>query len=236
MSEVKKVRHANPLLLKKQTQNINENPNHNLHNNMLFIISTTPMLIPILKLANKTQPRALIVLPEHDQTDSLDLRDSYWKDLKKIDGIPAQEFYKRCNEKAKYVDQNQSEDEKESVKMKYSHDRFMFTKSYSLSSSLNEKTLTEFITQVSKNKLKPYFESEIPVPIKYAERVVGEDFKKKILKSKHDCVLLLENPVEKENRGYKEKYERYAKKNESGDIKYYTMKSFNETDVFKAKT
>lgn len=203
------------------------------------------MLIPILKLANKTKPRALIVLPEHDKNDILDLRDNYWKNLTKIDGVEAQEFYRRCSDKS-LQDSAKDEDEKESVKMKYSHDRFQFTKTFSIAGQLTEDRLNQFIDLVQKNKygllftnsynfrMKPFFESEEPLKPTFSERVVGEDFKKKIAQSSHDCVLLLEHPLEEENREYVAKYEQYVQNHPTTAVKFYSMKSFNESDVFKA--
>jgi hypothetical protein len=109
------------------------------------------MLIPVLKLANKATPRALIILPEHDKNDILDLRDNYWKDLKKIDGLSSQEFYRRCNDK-QFKEQGDNPEEKESVRMKYSEDRFQFTKSYSMTKNITQQTLTQFMDLAQKNK------------------------------------------------------------------------------------
>lgn len=80
------------------------------------------MLIPIVKLANKAKPKVLLVLPEHEKGDVMDLRDSYWKHLKMIDGMPAEEFYQKCRDKTGFTG-IQDKDERESVKMKYSEDR-----------------------------------------------------------------------------------------------------------------
>lgn len=64
--------------------------------------------------------------------------------------------------------------------------RFLFTKSYSLSGDITKESITQFIELASENKLKPFFESEEPLPEEYSEKVVGEDFKKKIIQSSHD--------------------------------------------------
>ena len=232
LKETFKARQAFPLEIVKKEDNPNRNPNHDLKKNLLFIVSTQPMLIPLLKLANKS-PRCILAFPEYDQNDVVDLRDSYWKNLKKIDGMPFDEFFKRVAEKSE-IKKAKTEDERESAKAKFSEDRFKFTKAHSFSGKITAEKIEKLVEGAEKNKLPPYFESEeLPKEI-YSEIVVGEDLKKKILTSDHDCVVFLEHPNSDENRGYSEKYEKYVKKaDKSDDVKYYRIKDFNEIDVFK---
>ncbi|CAI2360167.1 unnamed protein product [Moneuplotes crassus] len=231
LSETFKARQNFPLKIAKRDPGAN--PNHDLKNNLLFIVSTQPMLIPLLKLADKS-PRVILAMPEYDQNDIYDLRDHQWKNLKKIDGFTAEEFYKRVAEKSE-LKKAKNDDEKESAKAKFSEDRFKFSKAYSFSGKINCEKINTFIEAVQKNKVHNYFESE-PVPEEtHAERIVGEDLKKKVLLSDHDCVVLVENPNMNENRGYEKKYENYVKKQKDKDVKFYRIKSFNETDIFTFK-
>jgi hypothetical protein len=228
LAETYKARQGFPLQLNKK--NTTENPNRDLKHNLLFIVSTQPMLIPLLKLTSK-KPRVLLAYPEHDNNDVIDLRDKYWKNLKKIDGLSTEEFYKRVAEKPHTT--TEDENERESVKAKFSEDRFKFTKVHSFKGEITAEHITQFIEAAQKNKLKPFFESEeIPEQLN-SERVVGEDFKKKVLQSKHDCVVYLEHPNPNENRGYAKKYEKFVQSHKSGDVKFYRISDINETDVFK---
>lgn len=228
VTEVYKARQSFPLKLNKSESN--ENPNRNLTNNMLFIISTQPMLIPLLKLSDKT-PRVILSYTEFDSNDIIDLRDSYWKHIQKIDGMSKDEFFKRVGQKLDMKDASQ--DERESARAKFSEDRFKFSKAHSFTGDITADNITKFIEAAQKNKLKYYFESE-PIPEEtYSKRVVGEDFKKRVLQSDHDCVVYLEHPNDDENRDYGDKYERYVKNNKSSVVKFYRIKAYNETDVFK---
>ena len=230
LSEVYKTRQNYPLVLNEKKAEEKKNPNHNLKENLLFIVSTCPMLIPLLKLSSK-QPRAILAVPEHDSDDVIDLRNKYWSHLKKIDGMPIDEYYKMVEEKPHLKENNQ--DEKDTKKARFSEDRYKLQKSWSISGDINESGLTYLIEQAQLNKMKNFFESEDIPEVLFSEKVVGEDFKRKVLQSKHDWVVFLENPIQKENRDYGEKFERSAKLNKNSDVKYYRITDFNETDTFK---
>ena len=109
-----------------------------------------------------------------------------------------------------------------------------FLNNYSFSGKITANKIEKFIEAAQKNKLNFYFESEVIPEKTFSERVVGEDFKQKVLKSNYDCVVLLEHPNDKENRGYGQKFEDYVKNTEKKEnIKYYRIRDFNETEVFK---
>lgn len=124
VQETFKARQKFPLAIVKKKNNAN--PNHDIKNNLLFIISTQPMLIPLLKLSDKS-PRVILALPEYDNNDLIDLREHHWKHLKKIDGFETEDFFKRVAEKTD-MNKAETEDEKESAKAKFSEDRFKFSK------------------------------------------------------------------------------------------------------------
>lgn len=183
LAEVHKARLMFPLKLRDRKADEPANPNHDIKNNLLFIVSTTPMLIPLMRLTSK-QPRAILALPDNDQNDSVDLRDSYWRDLRKIDGLPALDFYARVAEKPHL--KAASDDERESVKAKFSEDRFKFQKTFSVSGRITAESIALMVEQAQKGKLRPFFESEDKPLEHFSEITVGEDFKKKVLQSKHD--------------------------------------------------
>jgi len=208
------------------------NPNKDLDHNLLYIVSTQPMLIPLLKLADKS-PRVILAIPEHDSSDVIDLRDNYWKHIQKIDGFSKDAFFKKVEDKS-YM-QESDEDKRESAKAKFSEDRFKLSKNYSFSGEITAKAIRNLINNVKENKAPYFFESEVTPETTYAERIVGEDFKKKIMLSQHDCVLLVEHPHDDENKNYAEKYERFVKNNKDKTkaVKFYRMSDINESDVFK---
>ena len=98
LAETFKARQNFQLKLEKKEEK--SNPNHDITNNLLFIVSTQKMLIPLLKLPNST-PRVILAYPEYDSGDIINLRDNYWKFLTKIDGMAATEFFQKVKDKSK---------------------------------------------------------------------------------------------------------------------------------------
>jgi len=56
-----------------------------------------------------------------------------------------------------------------------------------------------------------YWETEKVPKKKYTQKVVGEDFEKRVLESKKDVVLLITHPVKEKNRGLLEHFECLAR-------------------------
>ena len=229
LEETYKARQNYPLVLSERKAAENANPNLNLKENLIFVVSTCSMLIPLLKLSSKI-PRAILAIPEHDSKDCIDLRNSYWMNLKKIDGMPIDEFYKLVEQKPHLKESAQ--DEKDTKKARFSEDRFKLQKSFSIAGNITEESLKFLIEQAQNNNLKPFFESDDIPEETYAERVVGEDFKKRVLQSKQDCLVFVEHPIHKENKGYANKFERSAKLNKNNDLKFFRITSFNENESF----
>jgi len=95
--------------------------------------------------------------------------------------------------------------------MRFSEDRFSFTKLYQLGNDKEIKSTNIVDFALNLDKAKLYFESEkIPKP-KYSEKVVGEDMKKRLLESEDTCIVFLRHPVKEWNRNYGDIFERYAK-------------------------
>ena len=64
--------------------------------------------------------------------------------------------------------------------------RFKFSKTHSFTGKITAEKIKDFVEAAQKNKLKPFFESEELPEETYAERTVGEDFKKKVLQTPED--------------------------------------------------
>jgi hypothetical protein len=56
-----------------------------------------------------------------------------------------------------------------------------------------------------------YWETEKVPKKKYTQKVVGEDYEKRVLESKKDVVLLITHPVKEKNRGLLEHFESLAR-------------------------
>ena len=110
LSEVFKARQNMPLILNEKKAKESPNPNRNIKENLLFIVSTNKMLIPLMKLSS-SKPRAILSIPEYDNNDVIDLRDKYWKDLKRIEGYTKDDFYKLVAEKPYLKEKNQDDRE-----------------------------------------------------------------------------------------------------------------------------
>ena len=230
VTEIYKARQNMPLILNEKKAKENPNPNRNLKENLLFVISTCPILIPLMKLSSK-QPRAILTIPEYDNNDIIDLRDKYWKHLKLIDGYKTDEFYKLVAEKP-YLKERTQED-RETKKAIFSEERFKLQKSFAISEPITAKTIKSLVDKAQTNKGKNYFESEDIPEVTYTERIVGEDFKRRILRSHHDWVVFVEHPIKNMNRDYELKFEEYVRTHTNSKIRFYRIHDFNESDVFK---
>ena len=72
------------------------------------------------------------------------------------------------------------------------------------------KKLAQFINEVLNGERSLYWESLRVKPTKFSERVVGEDFEKKVIESDKDVLLLVHHPLNHKNRGLKERFNSFA--------------------------
>lgn len=200
-------------------------------------------MIPLLKYSLKDEPCLLLVVPS-DESGSLDIDlledERYLKNLKVVDGITKEQFLDRIQNPDPALAPSPEDDEtetnrKESERMKQSADRFTFTKMYKLNNEITAAGIKNLIDSVEEGSTQYFFESEKVPRVKYSEKVVGEDLKKKVLTSDKDCLLFLQNPDKSQNKGYATKYEKFAKEASKEDVKVYRMRGYNESDQFKFK-
>jgi len=84
------------------------------------------------------------------------------------------------------------------MKMIYSPDRFIMSKLYredSLDVLTNPAKLTAFVNEVLNNERPLYWESEKEKKEKFSEKLVGEDFEKRVIDSDQDALLLIYHPI-----------------------------------------
>jgi len=83
------------------------------------------------------------------------------------------------------------------MKIIYAPDRFIMSKLFKtddLDIITDSQKLTDFVKSIVNNELKPYWETT-PVPrVKYSQKVVGEDFDKRVLHNKKDAIVLVYHP------------------------------------------
>ncbi len=68
----------------------------------------------------------------------------------------------------------------------------------------NPQKLTAFVELAQKGEIPMYFESQKLKPQKFSEKVVGEDFEKRVIDRKdRDALVLVYHPITEKNRGLK---------------------------------
>jgi hypothetical protein len=76
---------------------------------------------------------------------------------------------------------------------------------------LNPTKLTAFVDQVINGERALYWESEKEKREKFSQKLVGEDFEKRVIDSDRDALVLIYHPLGEKNRGLKQKFEHFAK-------------------------
>lgn len=103
---------------------------------------------------------------------------------------------------------------KETMKLIYSAERFIMNKIYHTD---NQETLTdftklvEFVKSSINGEVKYYWDSQNIPKTKYAQKVVGEDFDKRIMQGNKDALVLVYHPVKEKNRELIEKFEEFVR-------------------------
>jgi len=102
----------------------------------------------------------------------------------------------------------------------------------------NPEKLVNFIQQAVLGQLPLYWETEKVPKQKYSQKVVGEDFEKRIQDSKKDVLLLVTHPTKDKNRKILAAYEELSRveqfKEENKDILFARYMGVNESQSFKA--
>jgi hypothetical protein len=161
-------------------------------------------LIPVAKL-HDDKPQGLFVTPE-DRI--FDLSENYLKDLAKLEGVSKEEFFKKAlnnDEEFKYLesDDDTERNRKDTQKLVFSPDRFFATRMYQtddLSILTSNEKLGQFIKSAVVGELPLYWESVKKPSQYYSQKVVGEDFERRVLDSKKDVLALIYHPVKEKNR------------------------------------
>ena len=166
---------------------------------VLFVLSTVKNLIPVTKL-HYSHPQAVFVCADRHY---IDLLETHLHKLEKVEGMSPQEYMVKAVNNEKEFAHTDTDDErernrKETMKLMYAVDRFLVPKMYytgDRDTLGNYDKLKEFVSKALDNQLPVYWESEkLPKYRKYSQKVVGEDFEKRVLTSEKDTLLLVAHP------------------------------------------
>lgn len=141
--------------------------------------------MPTVKLHEKN-PQAIFARPD-DQF--VDLLKTHLTRLEKIEGVPTKTFIEKALNadkefQAKAGDDDSKQNKLDTMKMIYSPDRFIMSKLYredNLDVLINPTKLTAFVDQVINGERPLYWESEKGKKQKFSQKLVGEDFEKRVI-------------------------------------------------------
>ena len=177
----------------------------------MFVVSTDRNLMPTVKL-HERHPQAIFARPD-DQF--VDLLKTHLTRLEKIEGVPTRTFIEKALNAdkefaAKPGDDDSKQNKLDTMKMIYSPDRFIMSKLYredNLDVLVNPTKFTTFVDQVINGERPLYWESEKEKKEKFSQKLVGEDFEKRVIDSDRDALVLVYHPISEKNRGLKHKFE-----------------------------
>lgn len=180
---------------------------------VIYVLSTDRNLFLVHLFED--HPQAVLLGPD-DQP--VNLMTHYLKNLKKIEGLSVSEFLnKAANAEVEFAakpgDDENKQNRLDTQKRIYSLDRFLMTRMYrenDLTVIKDSAKLAQFVTEALNGKRELYWESEKVKPQKYSDKVVGNEFERRVLESKRDSLILIYHPLAEKNRGLKEKFEMLA--------------------------
>ena len=97
--------------------------------------------------------------------------------------------------------------------MIYNPERFFMSKMYYLedkSKLFDSDAICQFVQSSIIGELHLYWEREKLPKQKYSEKIVGEDFEKRILESGKNAIVLFYHPIKDKNRNVCEQFEHFA--------------------------
>ena len=193
--------------------------------------------MPTVKL-HERHPQAIFARPD-DQF--VDLFKTHLSRLEKIEGVPTKQFIEKALNAdkefaAKPGDDDTKQNKLDTMKMIYSPDRFLMSKLYredNLEILINPTKLTAFVDQVLNGERPLYWESEKEKKEKFSQKLVGEDFEKRVIDSDKDALVLIYHPITEKNRGLKQKFEQFAKQKLKDSVLIARYNGVNESQVYK---
>ena len=210
------------------------------HSDVLLVLSTVKNLMPIVKL-HESGPQALFVTPEDNVVDLLANQLSH---IEKIEGLPKEEFKRKAanvDQEFAYLDQDDDRERnrKDTQKLIYSPDRFIMPRMHHTADRAiltDPEKLVEFVKSAVLGQLPLYWETDKVPKVKHSQKVVGEDFEKRVLDSKKDAILLINHPVKGKNSKLQDQFEEFSRieKSKNHQILFGRYNGVNESQGFKS--
>lgn len=203
---------------------------------IIYVLSTTKSMYAVNIAENK--PQALFLKPDED---FVDLFQSYLPALERLEGLSKRDFI----EKSLNADQEFAEtpgmseaaaNKLQTLKMVFSPDRFLMSKVYredDLESLFNPEKINGFVGEVLNGERPLFWESQIDKAPKYSQKIVGEDFEKRVYDNERDALVLIYHPIKSKNRGLKAKFENFAR-NADNELLVARCNGVNESAVYRA--
>ena len=111
-------------------------------------------------------------------------------------------------------DNDQERNAKDTKKLIFSPERFLMSRMYhteDLSVLTNYEKLTQFVKSSTIGELPLYWESAKVPRSYYSQKIVGEDFDRRVLDSKKDAFILVYHPSKEKNRGIISSFENFVR-------------------------
>ncbi|CDW86371.1 UNKNOWN [Stylonychia lemnae] len=236
-----KARKAMPINLKPDENG--ELQKSQRHQDVIFVMSTTKSLMPITKI-HSSQPQALFITPD---SEFVNLFNNYLPQLEKVEGMSPDEFLKKAlniDSELKEIKEEENQNRKDTMKLLYSPDRFIMNKMYHTDDPeiLSDfQKLVDFVKQSVNGELKCYWDTENVPKTKYAQKIVGEDFDKRVMQGNKDAVVLVYHPIKEKNRELVDKFEEFVRTQDAdqgispdGQVVYGKYNGINESNTFKS--
>ena len=121
--------------------------------------------------------------------------------------------------------------------MIYSPERFVMPRMHHTADRAtltDPERLAEWVKAAVLGQLPVYWESERAPKAKYSQKVVGEDFEKRVLESPKDALLLVSHPVKAKNGRLPERFEEFARREKATDLLIGRYNGVNESQSFKS--
>lgn len=211
------------------------------HADVLFVVSNIKGLMPVLKL-HEDGPQAVFITPDDN---IIDLTVQHLPYVEKIEGLPKEEYFRKAkNNEQEFAytasDDDHSRNRKDTQKLIYAPDRFQMPRMHQTDDKAvltDAEKLAEFVKSAVLSQLPLYWETEKVPKEKHTQKVVGEDFEKRVIQSKRDSVVLIEHPVKAKNGKILQQFEEIARvekvKEANKNVLFARYNGLNESQRYK---
>ena len=102
-----------------------------------------------------------------------------------------------------------------------------------LNTITNPEKIVQFVKESINGELPYFWETDKETKRRFSEKIVGEDFDKRVLSSKKDAVVFIAHPIKEKNRHMAPLWERLARDLKGSDITIGRMNGINEPSSYR---